>query len=109
MPLKFTGSNRRDDQTILRVSPRALDRAFAATNPAFYRTVSEVKVTWMMKHLDGKTLKAPILGVLDGRIHFENGHHLARAARRQGLKVIPVIVDKDNVAAVRELLARFRK
>ena len=63
----------------------------------------------MLKHLDGQTFRAPIVGVLDGRICFENGRHRARVARRQGLKVIPVIVDKDNVAAVRELLARFQK
>jgi hypothetical protein len=35
--------------------------------------------------------------------------HRARAALLQGLKVIPVIVDKDNVAEVRALLARFRQ
>jgi hypothetical protein len=109
MPLKFTSGYLRDDQTVLRVSPRALDRAFAATDPKVYRTISEVKVTWMLKHLDGQTFRAPIVGVLDGRICFENGRHRARVARRQGLKVIPVIVDKDNVAAVRELLARFQK
>ena len=76
MALRFTYSNRRDDQIVLRVSPRALDRAFAATDPDLYRTVS-------------------------------NGRHRARVAMLQGLKVIPVIVYRNNAAEVHQVLSRF--
>jgi ParB-like chromosome segregation protein Spo0J len=38
-----------------------------------------------------------------------NGRHRARAALLQGLKTIPVVVDKDNVVEVRALLAKFKQ
>jgi hypothetical protein len=44
MPLKFRCQYRRDDQVILRVSPRALDCAFAATDPLFYASVNTLRV-----------------------------------------------------------------
>jgi hypothetical protein len=108
MPLRFTCSGRRDDQTFLRVSPRALDRAFAATDPQFYASVSGDRVAQLMELPADECIKAPIIGVCDGRIGFENGRHRARAAMLQGLRVIPVIVDRDNAAEVRDLLAGFR-
>jgi hypothetical protein len=52
---------------------------------------------------------APVVGVCNGRVGFENGRHPARAAVLLGRKVIPVIVYRDNVAEVRELLARFKQ
>jgi hypothetical protein len=109
MALRFSCSNRREDQVILRVSPRALDRAFAATDPQFYASVSIAKVARLLELPADERIPAPIIGAYDGRIGFENGRHRARAAMLQGLKVIPVIVYRDNAAAVRELLARFRK
>jgi hypothetical protein len=59
MTLHFTCENRRDDQTYLRVSTRALDRAHAATDPVLHQSVSEGKVA-------GETLKAPIVGAYEG-------------------------------------------
>jgi hypothetical protein len=108
MPLRFTCSGRRADQTFLRVSPRTLDRAFAATDPQFYASVFAGRVARLMELPADECIKAPIIGVCNGRIGFENGRHRARAAMLQGLRAIPVIVDRNNAAEVRELLARFR-
>ena len=108
MSLRFTCSGRRDGAIILRVSPHALDRAFAATDPQFYASVSADRVARLMELPTDECIKAPIVGVCNGRICFENGRHRARAAMLQGLKVIPIIVDRSNAVEVRELLARFR-
>ena len=107
MTIRFTCSGRCEDQTILRGSTHALDRAFAATDPLFYATVSDGKVTRLMELPTDARIKAPIIGVFEGHLCFENGRHRARAAMLQGLKVIPVIVDKENAAEVRQLLTRF--
>jgi hypothetical protein len=107
--MRFTCSFRRDDQTILRVSPGALDRAFAATDPQLYASVHPGKVAHLMALPADARINAPVIGVYDGRLIFENGRHRARAALLLGLEAIPVIVDKDNVAEVRGLLARFKR
>jgi len=87
--------------------PRALDRAFATTDPQFYASVRDGWVAQLMELPADEPIRAPIVGAYDGRICFENGRHRARAAMLQGL-TIPVIVDRDNAAEVRELLARFK-
>ena len=106
--MRFTCSNRRDYETILRVSPRTLDLAFAATDPRLYALVRPGRVEQLMKVPDESPLGAPSIWVADGCLHFENGRHRARAAMLLGLRTIPVVVDPDNVTAVRELLARFK-
>jgi hypothetical protein len=98
-----------EDQVILQVSPRALDRAFAATDPRFYASVVSARVKQLMAMPADERVRAPVIGATEGRLVFKNGRHRARAALLQGLKVIPVIVDKDNVAEVRALLARFKR
>jgi hypothetical protein len=98
-----------DDQIILRVNPRALDRAFAATDPLFYASVVSGRVDQLMAMPADERIRAPVIGATEGRLVFKNGRHRARAALLQGHKVIPVIVDKDNVAEVRKLLARFKQ
>jgi hypothetical protein len=111
MHLKFTCQPRREGQTTLRVNPATLDRAFAATNPLLYGSVSEGKVQELMEleiPADSDGLRVPVVGVTDGRIKFEDGRHRARAAARLGLKAIPVIVHKDDVAGLRAVLAKFR-
>jgi hypothetical protein len=107
MAIRFTCGNRSDNETILRVSTRALDRAFAATDPEMY-ALSENKIAFLMDELAGQVITAPVIGVYEGQLIFENGRHRARVALRQGVKVIPVIVEKDNVAAVRDLLKIYR-
>ena len=111
MHLKFTCQPRRDNQLLLRVNPATLDRAFAATDPLLYGSVSEGKVGKFMAleiPADSDGLSAPVVGVTDGRIEIEDGLHRARAAARLGLKAIPVIVHKDDVAELRAVLAKFR-
>jgi hypothetical protein len=72
-------------------------------DPEFYASVEDGRVAE-----SGDPIKAPIVGVCDGRIGVQNGRHRARAALLLGRKTIPIVVDKDNVAELRELLARFR-
>ena len=106
--LKFDSSLRRGkDEVVLRVSPYALDRAFAATDPEMYQSVHDGKVAQLMKLPEGTRVPAPKIAACDGRLGFEDGRHRARVAKLQGLKVIPVLVPKDNVADVRQLLAKF--
>ena len=62
----------------------------------------------MMAFPDGTRLKAPRIAAGYGRFGFINGRHRARVALLQGRKVPPVLVPKDNVAEVREVLSRFR-
>ena len=64
----FTCEGRCDDQTILRVSPRALDHTFAATDPELYASVSDGRVAELMELSADERIKAPIIGVSDGRI-----------------------------------------
>jgi hypothetical protein len=99
---------RLEGEVVLRVSNRALDRAFAATDPGMYQ-LDPRKIEWMLAFPDGTRLRAPRIAAQDGRIGFINGRHRARAALLQGLKVLPVLVFKDNVAQVREVLARFQR
>jgi hypothetical protein len=82
--MRFDCSYRRDDQTFLRVSPGALDRAFAATSPRFYASVHPGKIAQLMALPDDELneIKAPIVGVYEGCLTFENGRHRARAACR---------------------------
>jgi hypothetical protein len=107
--MRFDCSDRHEDQTILRVNPGALDRAFAATSPRLYASVHPGKVAHLMALPADVCINAPSVGVYEGCLTFENGRHRARAALLLGLKAIPVIVDKDNVAEVRGLLARFKR
>jgi hypothetical protein len=107
MTIKFYCA-RRDDEMMLTVSPLALDRAFATTNPEQYQSVCDGKVMSLMKLPAAERIKAAIIGAYDGRIQFQNGRHRARVAMLRGRKTIPIIVYKDNVDAVRELLAKFR-
>ena len=84
MALRFTCAYRSDRETFLHVSTRALDRAFAAANPELYAVVHEATVKSLMAYDNEDPLKAPIIGVYDGVLNFQNGRHRARAALRLG-------------------------
>ena len=106
MTIRFR-CNHDGGKIVLRVSTGALDRAFAATDPEFYRSVSTAKVDRMLSWPDGARLQAPIVGAHEGRLSFQNGRHRARAALLQGSRTIPVIVDRDNADEVLAVLAKF--
>lgn len=100
---------RRDDQVVLQVSTRALDRAHAATDPQQYLRIGAGGAASLMQwSTDDEPIRAPQISVYDGQLSFTDSRHRARAALLQGRKVIPVIVHRDNVADVRALLAQFR-
>jgi hypothetical protein len=82
MPLKFRCQYRRDDQVILRVSPRALDRAFTATDPLFYASVNTFKVRQLMAIPDDDPVPVPIVGVIDGCISRSRTAGIAPVSRR---------------------------
>jgi hypothetical protein len=106
--IKFDCSlRRREDEVVLRVSPHALDRAFQATaDPGLYE-LDDWRLERLLEMPEGTRVAAPKIGALDGRICFEDGRHRARIAKLQGRKVIPVLVRKDNITEVRELLSKF--
>jgi hypothetical protein len=108
MALKFDCSlRRREDEVVLRVSPRTLDRALAATNPEFYRP-DDWRIQRLLELPEGTRVAIPKIGACDGCFGFEDGRHRMWAAKQQGLKVIPVAVRKTNVAELQQLLSRFR-
>ncbi len=57
--------SRRDDEVILRVSPRALDRAHAATDPHCYLSVDDRRATRLMQWSPDEPITAPEIGVYD--------------------------------------------
>jgi hypothetical protein len=94
-------------ETVLRVSPVALDRAFRATNPEQYKH-DDWRIARLLDLPENTRVGAPQIGVYEGRLGFVNGRHRALVAKLQGLKVIPVLVRKDNVLETREMLAKYR-
>jgi hypothetical protein len=108
MTIKFDCSlRRREDEALLRISPYSLDRAYAATDPEMYQSVHDGKVAWLQRLPEATRVPAPKIGATEGRIWFEDGRHRARVAKLQGRKVLPVLVHKDNIAEVRQLLSKF--
>jgi hypothetical protein len=90
------------DASVLDVDPRELIRAHQATDPdmAEYK-----KVPGIQKHVDkGGKLGMPEVGALYGQLRFTNGRNRSMWAAQQGLRSIPIAVDKGNEADVLGLL-----
>jgi hypothetical protein len=102
--------NEGKDDHHARIYDRCRARLIAPSPPLIRSFMHSVRDGWVAQLMElpaDEPIRAPIVGAYDGRICFENGRHRARAAMLQGL-TIPVIVDRDNAAEVRELLARFK-
>jgi len=106
----MSGAPIQPEQTVMHVDPVAFQKAYQATDPEFAKNLIAGRTERLKQFVaEGNPVALPEVGAVNGRLGVNNGRHRLALAAEQGLKQVPIAVDKGNEQAVKDVIAKHSK